>query len=421
MRSSLVGMAAAGAIALCACGGGGGDDGGSPGQPKEGDLLILMKYETGLSLFQPGTMVPALSGFEGNPPTCTLLSGALPAGVQMRGDCAIAGRPTAAGLFPFTVRVTVKDFEGAVDFADTVYVAAPAITYDGHVDRSQQLVLNAAVDDRPRLSGWTPLDGEPVNWTYALRDGQLPPGLTLDGSTGAVTGNVTAQGAFTAAIQARLVTPHGTYEPAPSRYSVNVDVPTFAFSNAGNASPAGDFRAYLGRPYHDAVPYPTESGTLGAFRLAAGASLPAGLALDPGTGVVSGTPTAVSPAQAIAIEATITVGGIANTSVAELRLEVVPPGTMDYGADLVAQVGAPLVQDATWMPDDAGHPVPIHSAATQRPGACTLPPGIGMHPLHGQMTGVPTAAGMYECMVDFVLTVDGVTWTVAAVSRILVE
>ncbi len=125
-----------------------------------------------------------------------------------------------------------------------------------------------------------------------------------------------------------------------------------------------------------------DGGRPAAFALAAGSSLPAGLALDPITGAVSGIPLAPEPPRAV----TIIAANAGGASAATVTIEVfgVAPQAFSYtpGALVLELGGGPY----TAVPHSAGGPVDLYALPSG-----SLPPGLFLDPLRGLVTGTPTA------------------------------
>jgi hypothetical protein len=116
--------------------------------------------------------------------------------------------------------------------------------------------------------------------TFAVSAGSLPPGLTLNSSTGVISGTPTTAGAYTF-----TVTATNAVGSASVTYSQNVTAPAATVPAFTSPAPAASIVA--GRPYTVTV---TASGSTPTYAVTAG-SLPLGLTLNSSTGVISGTPT----------------------------------------------------------------------------------------------------------------------------------
>ena len=126
--------------------------------------------------------------------TWSIVAGALPAGLTLNAaNGEISGTPTVVGTSLFTVRV--QDAAGLSDFqALSITInppAPPRITTrdlpDGRVGQPYSEPVQATGGSGAR--------------TWIIVDGSLPPGLTLDATTGLIFGTPTDEGTFSFTVQ----------------------------------------------------------------------------------------------------------------------------------------------------------------------------------------------------------------------------
>lgn len=205
-------------------------------------------------------------GTEGGtaPHTLTIQSGALPPGLTLATSGAVSGTPTTAGSWNFFVEAV--DANGArTQVPFTIGVAAKLTITTGGLPGSTRGV--------PYGVALTASGGVVDSWSVSA--GSLPPGIGL-GADGVVSGTPTAEGTWTFTVKAiddsRSDTKTLTLQVVePLAISVSAMPP-----------------AVVGQPFATKLSVSGGIGTY-SFRLASG-SMPSGLALDPATGVVSGTP-----------------------------------------------------------------------------------------------------------------------------------
>jgi uncharacterized protein (TIGR03382 family) len=128
-------------------------------------------------------------------------------------------------------------------------------------------------------------------YTYTLSTGSIPAGLTLNSTTGLLSGTPTAGGSFGFSVQAEDINSNTVTQA----YTLNIAAPTIGLSP--NSLPGGTY----GTAYSQAI---TASGGTApyTYQISAG-SLPAGLTLNSTTGVLSGTPSAAGTSS-FTVEAT---------------------------------------------------------------------------------------------------------------------
>jgi large repetitive protein len=159
------------------------------------------------------------------PYTLSVTAGSLPTGVTVNGN-GLPGTPTQTGTFSFTL--LASDAYGCqnsqsyvVSIVCPTITLAPATLPNGVQGMAYSQSLTAS-----------PAGG---NYSYAVTTNVLPPGLTLNAATGALTGTPTVAGTSSFRLTAT-----GTGGCTGSRnYVVSVTCGTLAFSPAGPALPNG--------------------------------------------------------------------------------------------------------------------------------------------------------------------------------------
>jgi prepilin-type N-terminal cleavage/methylation domain-containing protein len=247
--------------------------------------------------------------------------------------------------------------------------------------------------DNPDLSGevaaalsaqLTANDPGPLVWGAA----GLPPGLTITPATGVVSGTPTTAGPFTV-----TVTATNQFNKQGSASF------TWTIVAATRVTPPGDQSTGQGAPV--SLTMSAVNGTPPFGWTATG--LPAGLAIDPSTGLISGSPTTAGSGS-VTVTATSAAGG---THSVTFLWTVVPP-TVQAPAAQASDQGVAISPFALAV--SGGTPPYTWSASG-------LPLGLSIHPATGVISGTPTLIGVTTVTVTARgangITADAsFTWTV---------
>jgi len=217
----------------------------------------------------------------GTPPIkYSIVSGNLPTGLTLDGNTGIiSGTPTATGQFLFSVVAeNIAGDSAAEQFVINAGLALAIITTSplpvGIVNTVYGGVAFAAAG----------IDGSyATTWGWAAQAGStLPPGLSLNATTGILSGTPTTAGTY----NVNVTVTNGTTN-ATSPFTLVVGIPP-AITTGGSLDCIAD------EPF--SVSFSATGTTPIAWSLAGGSTLPQGLNLSSG-GVLSGTPTVVGITQ----------------------------------------------------------------------------------------------------------------------------
>jgi hypothetical protein len=308
-----------------------------------------------------------LSAVGGTAPyTWTITAGSLPAGLSLNAATgAIAGTPTSSGPSNFTVQVTDNSSVKAskaftLNIASSLVITTAATLPGGSVSVPYSVTLAA--------SGGT----APYRWTIV--SGTLPLGINLSSSSGILSGVPQSVGAFGFTVKVS----DSASLAATEAFTITIG------SGLAITTPPLLPGASAGVAYSTSL---TAVGGTNPYQwLVSAGSLPAGMALNPASGLLSGTP---SNSGTFTFTVLVTDNGgnratqqftlIVGSGLAIITGAVLPPATIQqpYSLTLNAAGGRPPY---TWA-------------------ASSMPPGLTLGP-DGSITGTPIIAGVYHFTVQ---------------------
>ena len=300
----------------------------------------------------------------------SLTNGTLPLGLSLNASGLLGGTPAESGTFNFRVTATTpggqcsnfRDYTLVVDC--TTIDLTPTSLPGGSIGTA----YNQTVSGTP--SG---------TYSYAVSSGALPPGLTLNAATGAITGTPATNGSSTFTITATAGACSGS-----RTYTVAIGCPSISLTTT-SPLPAGS----AGVAYSQMLNV-TPAGSY-TFSLTSG-GLPGGVTLNTSTGVISGTPT-VTGTSTFTVKAQAANGCSATQS---YTLAINCPGITLAPASLPGgTTGTAYSQTIAASPAGGGYTYAVSSGS--------LPTGLNLNLATGSLSGTPTANATFT----FTITATG--------------
>lgn len=328
-----------------------------------------------------------LAASGGVPPySFSITSGSLPPGLSVSG-AALGGTPTSAGTYPFTL--TVTDSQGTTangNFSITVTPAgALAITSTSFPNSTVNVQYPSQT--LSATGGYAP-------YTWAVSTG-LPPGLGLSqsGTTWTITGTPTATGTY-----AFILTVYDSAENSANlQLSITITSTGPAAAIVTTSLPAGTVNVgYSGQLVCTNCNNWTWSITSG--------TLPTGLTLNGGTGLITGTPTIT---QTSTFQVTLTAPSLGTN--APPTLTAILSITINAGGLSITTASLPVASQNTKY-----NSPPLTATGGTPPYTWSLTStsndGLTIGATTGVISGTPTATGQFTINVQ-VTDTTGLTAT----------
>jgi len=313
-----------------------------------------------------------------------LETGALPDGVSLDpATGSISGKPGTAGTFNFQLSATDQ---AAVKVTSAfTLVIAPTLSISSGPGLPPGAVGATYSSTLAVIGG-----ASPYKWSVAVTAGPLPPGLVLDPASGLLSGKPTATGTF----QFLAGVADSTGQTASKLLSIAIE----GALTLGPASPLPN--GTVGVAYQ--AQFAATGGTPNyAWSVAAGA-FPAGLTLDPASGLLSGTPTASGTftvtvatkdaAQTATKVYSLTIAPLPVVSITGLPDTPTPATQPSLGVALSAPYTVDLTGHAslTFAPDNGSDDPAVQFTTGGRSADFTIPAGATQAVFGSSAPGVQT-------------------------------
>ncbi|HEX9005557.1 MAG TPA: putative Ig domain-containing protein, partial [Blastocatellia bacterium] len=301
----------------------------------------------------------------------SVTSGALPNGLTLNGATgAITGTPINPGLFTFTVSAAAGGCRGSRTYTVEIVCQGVSITPASLPAATAGSFYTQTINVTPAGS-----------YTFSLAQGNLPSGLTLNPTTGVISGLPAVVGTVSFIVKVSVPNSCSTTQA----YTLTTNCPP-----AVTLSPASLPNGAMGTAYSQMLSASPAGGNY-MYTVTTG-SLPAGLTLNSATGVLSGTPTANG-----SFTFTVTATGFGSCA-----------GSRQYTV-VIGSGGCPTITLPASLPAGSTGQFYNSSVAASPSGSYSytftgsLPPGVTLYSSLGVLLGYPTANGTY----NFTVTATG--------------
>ncbi len=305
--------------------------------------------QTGVSFTYNTTFTPNC------PSLTTFGASGLPAGLTINASTGVvSGTPTTVGVSNATITATQNGNATNKGVTFTITLGPP--------------VVNSANTKAGAVGFALTYQITATNSPTSYNASGLPPGLSVDTTTGLISGTPTTNGTFNATVSATNGTGTGNLGV---QFNIAVGVPVITSSNTANGQTGQPFSYQI-----TATNGPTSYSATG---------LPAGLSINTGTGLISGTPTTIASTP-VTLTATNATGTSSNFT---LTIDVT--------------LGPPVINSTLTANGAVAQAFSYQITATQSPtsfNATGLPAGLTVDTTTGLISGAPAASGTFNVTIS---------------------
>jgi uncharacterized protein YhjY with autotransporter beta-barrel domain len=280
----------------------------------------------------------------------------LPPGLSINTSTgAITGTPTTAGSYSTTISATNSSGTGSATLAFTIALSAPTVTSAGTANGATGVAFNYAIT----------ASSAPTSYNAT----GLPAGLSVNTSTGVISGTPTANGTTAATISATNATGTGTKSLT---INISLTAPSITSSLTASGATGVAFSGYT----ITATNSPTSFNASG---------LPPGLSVNTSTGAISGTPTT---------------NGTYNVSISATNATATDTQTLVFTIALSApSITSSLTASGATGVAFGGYTITATNSPTSF-NATGLPAGLTVNTSTGVISGTPTTNGSYNVSIS---------------------
>ncbi|MBD5779726.1 putative Ig domain-containing protein [Pelagicoccus sp. NFK12] len=291
------------------------------------------------------------------------------------------GLPTGLSLDPFsgTIRGTSSefgDFQVAISAENAAGVGNAKTLYLTLEEKPRLPVVSAPYYTEGQVGESFSLQVNATEEPDFFHPGGLPAGLSIDSTNGLISGTPSQFGYFNVNLEATNQWGRGGLQIA-----IYIKRAALAPVYVGTSSVGGK----VGK---DFLFQPAFSGNANSFEIDENSPnpLPAGLAIDPETGAISGIPSEIMNGFV-----DVLISGEGGSTIATVYFKI------------VAALDAPVISSSSFAKGTSGTALSFQLTASNSPvefAAANLPAGLELDSQSGEISGTPESAGFYDIVVS---------------------